>query len=410
MFPRRAPRQIPLKHEFFAIVPRGFEDVAASELEALGAAGVEPGISGVGFSGGPEILYKANLWLRSASRVLMPLREFAAGHPMMLYDQVKRMNWEKWLTPDGTFAIECTLFNSQMTHSHYAELRAKDAVCDRFRERTGRRPSIDKERPDLRIHLFINNDRCILSIDSSGESLHRRGYRVDGSFAPVRENLAAALLLKAGYDGSKPLFDPMCGSGTFLIEAALIAQRRAPGLNRDRFGFMGWPDFDPKLWQQVRREATAALRPLADLPPIVGTEIDTRTVEAARANAGAAGLSSAIKILHRDFRTLTDRAALFPEGGEDGFLITNPPYGERLGVDADLVALHRDLGDLFKKVFSGWTAHVLSANLEAAKFIGLKASRRHPLLHGGLDSRLLRFDLYQGTRKKGPQPPAEAMS
>ena len=241
-----------MMRDYFAVAPKGLEDVTARELEALGAVDIELTMGGVYFSGTTETLYKANLWLRSASRILMPLREFAAASQEMLYDQVRRMKWHEYLDPEKTFAIDCSLANSRMTHSHFAALKAKDAIVDQLRTKyEGLRPDIDTKDPDVKINLFINNNRCIISLDSSGESLHRRGYRTGGGAAPLKENLAAALLLRAGYDGTMALLDPMCGTGTFLIEAAYIALDCAPGLSRRKFGFFNWPDFDQKLWDDI---------------------------------------------------------------------------------------------------------------------------------------------------------------
>ncbi len=402
--PRPGPRFTPavatepmIKGEYFASCPKGFEDVLCAELIALGASDVKQGFSGAWFSGGNAALYKACLGLRSASRVLKPLREFAARHPMMVYDQIKRMKWEHWITPESTIKIDCVSFNStNVDHTHYMELRAKDAICDRFRENcNGLRPSVDRERPDLLIHLFINNNRCLLSIDAAGVALHRRGYRTQAGEAPLRENLAAALLLRSGYDGTKPLYDPFCGSGTFLIEAAMIATNRAPNIEGRGFSFQLWPEYDEALFQQVRQELQA--REHAAPESIVGSDVDAAMAAMAKRNAVRAGVAPSVRVETADFRD-EEAWSEMGHGITTGTVVTNPPYGERL-LEGEAEELYKLFGDVLKKRFTGWDAWILSGSDEGLKKVGLRHSKRMPTTNGGIPCRFVKYELYVGSKK-----------
>ncbi len=388
---------------FFAVSPSGLEHITAQELVALGAKDVVPGSAGVQFKGDQALLYRANITLRSASKVLIPIREFACLNEVMFYDQIRRMRWESLLTPESTFAFDCVLVNSNMHHSHFIELKAKDAVCDRLRGLwDGVRPSIDKRNPSVRIHLYINNNRCILSLDSTGISLHRRGYRPADVIAPLKENLAAGLLIDAGYTGQGPLYDPMCGSGTFLIEAALIARNIAPGLLRkDPFGFQQWVDYNEALFNEELDRAESLV--LETVPaPIVGTEIDPLAYALCQESIEDAGLSDTIRIMRKDCFRIASTADLFGTATlEGGIIVTNPPYGERLEEEnpEGVIALHTELGDLFKKVFSGWAAHILTGSVPGAKSVGLKTAKKTAVRNGGLPAKFLRYELYAGTRR-----------
>src|SRR5262245_45719676 len=257
---------------YFATCARGIEPVLAEELRRLGAAGVEPGRGGVGFEGDQALLYRANLWLRTAVRVLRPVLEATVTTPDELYDAVRSLDWSRYLTPDHTLAVDCNVRDSRITHSKYAALRTKDAICDQFVERAGRRPSVNVDEPMVGLNLHIYRDRAVLSLDSSGESLHKRGYRPIQTRAPLNEALAAAIVLLTGWKGEAPLADPLCGSGTLPIEAAWIALRRPPGLTRRRFGFQGWMDFDVRLWTSLRDEARRGVR--RKLPaPVFGSDV-----------------------------------------------------------------------------------------------------------------------------------------
>lgn len=388
--------------KLFATTSLGLEPALEEELRALGAKEIEPRPGGVSFEGSLETLYRACLELRTAIRVLRPLREFSASTPEMLYDQVRRIPWETILTLDTTFAIDAAIAKRTpidpteppgMTHSKYAALKIKDAIADRMRkEMAGERPNVDTENPHIPIRAHFSGTRCTLSLDACGDSLHLRGYRKEGVAAPLQETLAAGLLLHAGWDPSGCLFDPMCGSGTIPIEAALLASNTAPGLLRaSPFPFSRWPDYDEALWTRLVREARSRVKPAPPRAPIHGWDVSGKAIAAATANAERAGMRNWIRFEERDANPLT------PPEGEAGLLLVNPPYGERLKVH-DLEGMYKALGDSLKKNFPGWKAGILTGNLEAAKRIGLKPTRRIPLRNGPIECRLFLYELYEGSR------------
>ena len=369
----------------FAAVPRGAEELAAAELTALGINDAKPGKGGVAFQTDQAGLYRANLWMRTASRVLVQLALFPCSSPTELYTGVHALPWQELITPDMTLAVDCSLRDSALTHSGFVALKTKDAVVDRIRESCGSRPNVDTASPDVRINVHLHKNVCTISLDSSGDSLDRRGYRLERNEAPLRETLAAAVVDLTGWDGSIPLADPMCGSGTIPVEAALVAAHIPPGLQRD-FGFQRWLDFDNALWSRICAEAEAGIRTLP-VGLITGYDLDSRALLLAGRNAANAGLSGQIHFFHaalQEFR---------PEG-EKGVVILNPPYGKRLGEEEDLRELYCQIGDIMKKRCRGWTGYVLTGNLELAKYIGLKASRRYVLFNGAIECRLLKYDLY----------------
>ncbi len=379
--------------DFFATVPRGMEPLLAEELRALGAKAVTEGRAGVSFHGSLETAYRACLWSRTASRVLLPLARFSAPDPDALYAGIRDLAWEEHLAPEGTLAVDFTVAQSKITHSHFGALKVKDAVVDRFRERFGVRPSVARENPDLRINVYLHRDSARVSLDLSGESLHRRGYRQEGVAAPLKENLAAAILLLAGWpqlarEGGS-FVDPLCGSGTLPIEAALIAADIAPGLGRAHFGFLGWRGHDPAIWEKLigeaRRRAEVGKRHLA---PIVGFDALTSAVRAALANVEKAGLRG---IVHIEKRELADAA--HPRGAAQGLVATNPPYGARLGEENELVPLYADLAQTLRRHFAGWRAAVFTANERLALRLGLHPERTDALFNGPLECRLLHFEL-----------------
>src|SRR6516225_4059666 len=340
---------------YFATCGRGIEPVLADELRALGAADVEPGRGGVHFAGDLALLYRANLWLRTAIRVLRPVLEADVHSPDELYDAVRSLDWSRYLTPEHTLAIDCNVRDSHITHSKYAALRVKDAICDQFVQRCGRRPSVDVDEPMVGLNLHIYRDRAVLSLDSSGESLHKRGYRPIQTRAPLNEALAAALVLLTGYRGERPFADPLCGSGTLPIEAAWIALRRPPGLTRKRFGFQGWMDYDVQLWTALRDEARRGVG--RALPATVtGSDLRGDAVAMAINNARAAGIGHLLRFSKRDVRDFQ------PPPDSPGVLLCNPPYGERIGEEKDLFALYRLLGEVFRQRCAGWTAYVFTGN------------------------------------------------
>jgi len=369
----------------FAAVPRGAEEVTAAELRELGIGGIQAGKGGVAFVTGRAGLYKANLWLRTASRVLVQLAVFPCSAPDQLYAGVKEIAWEKMITPSMTLAVDCSLRDSVMTHSGFVALKTKDAVVDRIREDCGARPNVDTSSPDVRINVHLHKNVCTVSLDSSGDALDRRGYRLERNEAPLRETLAAAIIGLTGWDGSFPLADPMCGSGTIPIEATLLAARIPPGLQRS-FGFQRWLDFDGSLWRKLLKDAEKGIRKIP-LGQITGYDQDGRALIVAAKNAAKAGLEGQ---LHFFRATLQE----FIPQGDTGVVIINPPYGMRMGEEDDLRELYCQIGDIMKKRCRGWTGYVLTGNLELAKYIGLKASRRFVVFNGPIECRLLKYDLY----------------
>jgi putative N6-adenine-specific DNA methylase len=373
--------------ELFATTGRGMEDILAAEMERVGLKGVRAERGGVRFSGGMEACLRANLHLRTATRVLVPLATFSCASPEELYEGVKAIPWWDYLTPDMTLAVDCSLRDSSITHSRYAALKAKDAVVDLLRERGGRRPNVDTVSPDLRINLHLVADRCTVSLDSSGEPLDRRGYRLDRTEAPLRETLAAALVELTGWVGDGPFIDPLCGSGTLVIEAAQKGAGIAPGLLRSSFGFQRWRHYDAALWKSLLLEAEAEIRPSCPFP-VMGSDRDPAAIAAALHNARRARVDSIV-----DFQR-ADMDQVVPPAGP-GVVILNPPYGERLGRKEDLVPFYRAIGDLLKQRFTGYTAFVFTGDMELAKQVGLKASRRHVLFNGPIECRLLQYELYK---------------
>jgi putative N6-adenine-specific DNA methylase len=371
---------------YFATCARGIEPVLADELRALGAADVEPGRGGVHFRGDQELLYRANLWLRTAIRVLWPLLEAHVESPEELYDAVRGVDWSQYLTPEHTLAVDCNVRDSHITHSRYAALKTKDAICDQFVERIGRRPSVDVDEPMVGLNLHIYRDDAVLSLESSGESLHKRGYRPILTRAPLNEALAAALVLLSGWNPETPFVDPLCGSGTLPIEAAWIALRRPPGLTRRRFGFQGWMDFDVALWTELRDEARRGVG--KRLPaPILGSDVRGDAVAFSVSNARAAGIGHLVRFEVKDVRDFQ------PPVGSPGMIVYNPPYGERIGEEKELLGLYRDLGQVLRQRCAGWTACVFSGNPRLATALDLQPVAQVPLYNGKIPCRLLKYQL-----------------
>jgi len=374
--------------QFFATTAKGVEEVLAGELSRLGAAEVVQENGGVRFAGGMEAMYRANLWLRTASRVLMPLAEFACENPDELYAGVRTVDWHRYLTPAMTLAVDCNLRDSALTHSGYVALKAKDGIVDQLRDKLGTRPNVDTRDPDLRVNLRLFRNRCTVSLDCSGTPLDRRGYRLERHEAPLKENLAAALVAFSGWDGSQPLLDPMCGTGTIAIEAALQALKVPPGLLRLSFGFQRWPEYDKSLWDRLVAEAHEG--ELDTLPaPVLGSDISHSAVNMAWENARRAGVVG-------EGLVQFDRCAigeLAPPPGP-GVLIFNPPYGMRLGEEEALKPLYKEIGDVMKQRCKGYTAYLFTGNHQLAKCVGLKPSRRIVLYNGPIECRLLKYELY----------------
>jgi len=379
-----------LEHAFVATVPRGLADVLAHELESVGAQHARERSAGVLFTGTLATGYRACLWSRTASRVLLQLTEFEAASADEFYAQVRALDWSVHIDPARTIACEFTGSHPTITHSHFGALRLKDAVCDRLRDDTGTRPDVELSRPAVRLHAHAQGTHVVLSLDLAGEGLHRRGYRVEAGEAPLRENLAAGMLLRARWheaaERGAEFLDPMCGSGTLVIEAAMIAARRAPGLRREYFGFLGWKGHDPGLWQRLKTEAEEhAATEVASI--IRGSDIDQRALTIAAGNAERAGVTALVRFEHRPLasaRPLTDRP---------GLICTNPPYGERLGDEAQARVLFAELGRSLRQHFVGWDAAILTAHLQTARELRLRSYRVHELWNGAIAVRLLRIDL-----------------
>ncbi len=373
-------------NHYFATVARGLEPIAAQEIERLGAQEVRPDFTGVHFQGDTGLMYRVNLWARTIFRVLVVLAEFPCTNAKQLYQGVQTIPWAQYLKPQQTLAVNATGKTKQLNHSHFSALQVKNAIVDQQRNQFGKRSSVNIEKPDLLVNVHIHQNRCILSLDSSGTSLHRRGYRSAMGLAPLKETLAAALLELAEWQPNLPLLDPMCGSGTLPLEASLISLNIAPGLFREQFGFERWLDFNPTLWQQLLREAKACqYKELA--APIIGCDREVDILNQARSNAQNCGILDQITFIQQDLSQLEPPA-------DSGIIICNPPYGERLGNAQELGELYKLLGDIFKQRFKGWTAFILTGNKQLAKRVGLKASRRIPVYNGSIPCTFLKYELY----------------
>jgi putative N6-adenine-specific DNA methylase len=370
-----------------AVVPPGLEEAAAAELTALGCHAGPPLRRAVRFQTNLAGYYRLHLQARLPFRLLRELASFPCHSREELYAGVQRAaDWGRWLPPGTSFRVDATGSAPGLNHSHYSALQVKNALVDLQRQRWGARSSVDLDDPDLALHLHLGGGEASLSLDGSGESLHKRGYRPAMGLAPLKENLAAGLIALTGWDGRVPLADPLCGSGTLLIEAACLALGKAPGLGR-AFALERWPDFDRQLWQQERDAAAAlALPPESPLAPIVGMEQDAGVLEQARHNAEAAGVAGALDLRQGDCRDFMPPPGL-------GVLVCNPPYGERLGHAEALEPLYADLGRMVKERCSGWSLWLLSGNPELTGALKMKASRRIPISNGGIDCRWLHYEI-----------------
>jgi 23S rRNA (guanine2445-N2)-methyltransferase / 23S rRNA (guanine2069-N7)-methyltransferase len=379
---------------FFATCPKGLEYLLRDELVALGAEEVREALAGVHFAGTLATAYRACLWSRLASRVLMPLAEFDAATDDALYAGVQAIDWSKHLASRATLAVDANSAQSKLTHSQFIAQRVKDAVVDQFRQRDGSRPDVDTEEPDVRINLRLRRDRATVSLDLSGAPLHRRGWREVQGEAPLKENLAAAMLLRARwpevYTEGGALLDPMCGSGTLLIEGAWMAADAAPGLHREYYGFLGWQQHDIALWRglldEARQRAETGLRNLRSC--FFGSDADPRMVQTAKRNAQEAGVSGFLTLDKHDATHVSP-----PPGYTRGLVITNPPYGERLGDRTEMPRLYRALGETLRERFAGWRAAVLAGDAELGHAIPLRAEKKYALYNGALETVLLVFEL-----------------
>ncbi len=383
---------------WIATAPVGAASVLAEELAQYGASDIRERSHDVKFQGTLEVGYRACLWSRTSSRVLLSLGSIDASSSKSIFEAVKRIDWRAHLAPGATLACDCTGGNASIRHTIYGSQLLKDAVCDSLREATGERPDIKPERPDVLLHMHVEGSTALLSVDFSGESLHRRGYRTEGGRAPLKENVAAAVLLRAGWpdvlNHTGVLVDPMCGSGTFLTEAALIAADAAPALEREYFGFSGWRGHDAALWDGLREEART--RRAARIPRrcIIGSDVDADAVRIAIANGEHAGVA---EWLHVEKRTLSEVSA---PRGEIGLVVTNPPYGERMGAEEGLPELYSELGRTLRERFRGWRAAILTGNPPLARNLGIYAKRTHRVFNGTIECRLLRFDLNEASEQR----------
>ncbi len=368
----------------------GLEDVLADELIKLEAQNIRGLHRSVQFSGDQKLLYKANLHLRTAIRILKPIYKFKAHNEDKLYNEIKSINWEDFLKLNQTFAIDAVVSNSRFKNSLYVAQKSKDAIADYFRQKTGQRPSVDVKNPDIRINVYIDNNFCTVALDSSGDALFKRGYRMIAGEAPLNEVLAAGIIMKSEWDKKSSFVDAMCGSGTIVIEAALMAKNIAPGLSRKHFGFMNWVDYDINLFKSICKDAREQIIPELGFE-IVGSDKNFKQVEEAKENAKRAGVKEIVSFkqcIISDFRP--------PES--PGVIIINPPYGERMSVE-DINNFYHSIGDAFKKNFSGYDAFIFTGNGPAAKHIGLRTSRRIEMHNGPIECRLLKFEMYKGSRK-----------
>ena len=370
---------------------QGLEPLLAQELTELGASDIQIGRRMVTFTGDKEMMYRANFCLRTAIRVLKPIKLFKAKSADDVYDAVKAIDWSEYLTPQTTFAVDSVVFSPEFHHSKFVAYKVKDAIADQFRERTGTRPNVSVSNPDIQLHIHISDYDATLALDSSGESLHRRGYRQETVAAPLNEVLAAGIIMMTGWKGERDFIDPFCGSGTICIEAALIARGIAPGVFRQGYAFEKWPDFDRDLFEQVYNDDSNE-REFEH--HIYGRDIDPKAVGIATRNVKAAGLAKDISIEEADFT----KSPLLPAGEGEGqapLLITNPPYGERIS-SPDLLGLYKSIGQKLKREFTGGEAWILSYREECFDEIGLKPSLKTPLYNGSLECELRKYVLFGG--------------
>ena len=366
----------------------GLEPVLAKELTQLGANDVKIGRRMVSFTGDKEMMYRANFQLHTAIKILKPIRHFKANSADDVYEEIKKTDWTTYLDDNKTFAVDAVVFSEEFRHSKFVSYKVKDAIVDQFREKTGNRPNISVTNPDIRLNIHIAEDQCTLSLDSSGESLHRRGYRQESVEAPLNEVLAAGMILMTGWQGDTDFIDPMCGSGTLLIEAALIAHNMAPGLFRKEYAFEKWADFDAELFDRIYNDDSQERE---FKHHIYGYDIDMKAVNTARLNVKAAGLTNSITIEQQDFKD-------FKQPQEKSLLVTNPPYGERISTP-DLMGTYRMIGERLKHQFLGNDAWVLSYREECFDQIGLKPSLKIPLYNGSLECEFRKYQMFDGKMK-----------
>jgi putative N6-adenine-specific DNA methylase len=367
----------------------GFEPLLAKELRELGAMDIKEGTRNVSFTGDNGFMYKANLCLRTAIKVLKPYKSFKIYSEEDLYKSIYALPWEEFMDVDDTLAIDATVHSETFTHSKYISLKTKDAIVDRFRDKFGKRPDVDLDFPTLRLNIHIEQNFCDVSFDSSGQSLHKRGYKTATNIAPINEVLAAGMLLQSGWSGQSDFLDPMCGSGTLLIEAAMIACNIPPNLNRKEFAFERWKDWDADLFEKIEDSVLKKVREFHFT--IKGYDTSPSAVHKAIDNVENANLSEFIKVERQDFFESEK------ENDRHLHMVFNPPYGERLEID--MPAFYKRIGDTLKQNYPGTQAWFITSNLEAIKNVGLRPSRKIKMYNGALESRLLKYEIYEGTKK-----------
>jgi len=374
----------------------GFEELLAKEIRNLGGGNVVEGVRSVSFEGDIGFMYKANLCLRTAIKIIKPIHSFSVRNENELYKSIYQMDWSEFLSVDTTFAIDATVKSDNFTHSLYVSQKVKDAIVDKFRDTLGKRPNVDVKHPDLRINIHLHKDRCNVSLDSSGRSLHQRGYRISTNIAPINEVLAAGLLLLSGWDGQCDFLDPMCGSGTMLTEAAMIACNIPVNINRKEFAFEKWDDFDEDLFDKIVESQLKKTREFHH--KIIGYDKAPSAVRKAKENIESANLGDYITVERKNFFD-----TLKPTEGKL-HMVFNPPYGERLDrreldSDFDVEAFYAEIGDTLKQEYPGTEAWFITSNLEALKFVGLRPSRKIKVFNSHLESRLVKYIMYEGSKK-----------
>ena len=372
----------------------GLEELLAQELRQLGASSIEIGTRNVSFEGDLGFMYKANLCCRTAIKILKPITAFNIFTEEDLYKKIYEMPWENYMDVKGTLAVNATVFSDVFTHSQYISLKTKDAIVDRFRDREGVRPNVDLDHPTIRINIHIDRNICTVSLDSSGESLHKRGYKVESTLAPINEVLAAGILMLAGWQGQCNFLDPMCGGGTLLTEAAMIACNIPPNLNREEFGFETWRDFDVDLYEKIEE---AALKKVRDFPhKIYGYDIDPVAIKKTKENIKSANLQDFIEVKEQDFFQSEK------ENDKPLYMVFNPPYDERISIN-DVEEFYSSIGNTLKRNYPDTQAWMITSNMEALKFVGLRPSKKIKLFNGKLEAKLVRYEMYEGSRKASKQ-------
>jgi putative N6-adenine-specific DNA methylase len=367
----------------------GFEEILAKELQQLGAQDIDIKTRAVSFKGDKGFMYKVNLSLRTALKIVKPIHHFRVFDDQSLYKRIQEIDWSMYLNSSQSFMIDSTIHSDYFKHSQFVSQKAKDAIVDQFREKSGQRPSIDKDFPDIRINIHIDRDQCSVSLDSSGESLHQRGYRVVTNIAPINEVLAAGMLLLSGWDGSSHFMDPMCGSGTLLIEAAMIACNIPANINRKEFAFEKWNDWDNELFDQIIDSLMKRTKEFHHT--IVGYDKAPSAIKKAKENIKNANLEEYIVVSQTNFFDSKKETA------GPLHMVFNPPYGERL--DIDIERFYRELGDTLKNNYPNTNAWFITANLEALKYVGLRSSRKIKLFNGSLEARLVKYEMYEGSKR-----------